>query len=127
MSAQITTSQPGDWAYKPWIMVRATEDYAHYGFYGPTLGFQNIQCADTSYEAAPFTMHIAEHLAVWAYWLNNWVWCNNGPEIQNSGFTLTSARAGGGGRTRAKTSPTAPGSSCAATTVPTSRSVRKNG
>jgi len=82
MSAQITTSYPGDLRYKPWIQVRATEDYAHYGWYGPTIGYANLQCRDTQHQAAPFTMHIAEHLAVWAQWLNNWVGATTAPSFR---------------------------------------------
>ena len=86
MHVHISHSPPGQTSYKPYIYTRGTMDYAHRGWYGPAVGWQDKQCGDTGYKAPPFTMHIAEHLAVWAYWLNNWVWCNNGPEIVNSGF-----------------------------------------
>lgn len=82
----IAKPQPGTNAYRPYISFRATMDYAMRSW-APSLGWYDKQCFETGHRAAPWTMHIAEHLAVWAQWINNnqgaAVWCNNGPELTN--------------------------------------------
>lgn len=76
--------------YRPFISTRGTMDYAHRGWWGNTLGWQDIQCADTHYNAPPGGITIAQHMGVWAWWMNNgnggWVWCSNGPEISHNQF-----------------------------------------
>lgn len=74
-----------EFRFRPYIASRATMDHGVKAFTG-----QTIQCWQKDYEAPGGAITLAEHLGVWAWWMNNrqggWLWCNNGPEIQNGGF-----------------------------------------